>query len=228
MKSFVITVGGRSSPLSLAQIKEVENALQSHHPEIIFEQKVLQTTGDLDQKTSLRGMEKSNFFTKEIDDLLLNQQIRIAIHSAKDLPEPLPEGLTCIALTRGLDPSDALVLKTGYQLETLPVAAKIATSSERREAMVKALRKDLTFIDLRGTIQERLAQLIHEEIYGVVIAEAALIRLKLTHLNRVILPGLTTPYQGRLAILARDDDEEMREIFSCLDASHENHLISRA
>lgn len=124
--------------------------------------------------------------------MLLSKTIRLAIHSAKDLPDPLPEGLALALVTKGVDPRDSLVFREGDSLSTLPSGAVIATSSSRREEVVRQLRGDLVFIDLRGDIEERLAKLT-DGADGVVVAEAALIRLKLTHLNRLILPGKRRP-----------------------------------
>jgi hydroxymethylbilane synthase len=208
-----IVVGARESPLSQAQFHEISDLL----PQTVFKPLYFKTTGDVDLKTSLRTLEKTDFFTKEIDEALLEGKCRIAIHSAKDLPDPLPEGLKLIALTRGVDASDSLVFKEGYTLESLPQGALIATSSKRREQAVSALRNDLTFCDIRGTIQQRLQQMKTSAIKGVVIAEAALIRLQLTHLPRITLPGPSTPLQGQLAVIARSDDVEMQKLFSPLD-----------
>ncbi len=216
-KERVILVSARSSSLSQIQIKEVLSALHVFHPNIIFEPILVQTTGDRDISTSLRHMGKSDFFTKEIDTLVLKGACDIGIHSAKDLPNPLPEGLQVIALTKGLDPSDVLVLRHGESLDSLPTDAVIATSSERREAAVRGMRKDLRFIDLRGTIEQRLTKLDTNEADGVVVAEAALIRLGLTHLNRIRIPGETAENQGRLAIVSRKGDTSMAELFKCLD-----------
>lgn len=213
-----LIVGARQSPLSKQQVQEVLKELQLYHPDICFHPKFLESTGDKDQKTSLRELEKTNFFTKEIDDLLLANQCRIAIHSAKDLPDPLPHGLCIIAITKGLDPSDSLVFREGEDLYSLPSGSIIATSSLRREGAVKSLRSDLQFQDIRGTIDQRLQKLAEKKVDGVVIAEAALIRLNLQHLNRLKLSIETTPLQGKLAILARDDDKEMKCLFSCLDS----------
>ncbi len=213
-----ISVAARRSPLSQAQAKEVLAELQQHHSLLTFELKLIDTKGDIDQKTSLRSLEKTDFFTKEIDGLLLKKKCRIGIHSAKDLPEIIPKGISVIALTKGADPSDVLVFRTGETLHNLPTGAIIATSSERREAIVKALRPDLTFVDIRGNINQRLSKLDSGEVDGVVMAEAALIRLNLTHLNRLFLPGGSTPYQGCLAITACSDDMEMAQLFSCLDS----------
>lgn len=209
-----IIAGARSSPLSRAQFEEAATEIHSLHPQITLEPIWVETIGDLDQKTSLRNLDKIDFFTRELDQMLLRGEVRIAIHSAKDLPEPLCKGLSLVALTRGVDPRDSLVFREGETLETLPKGAIIATSSIRREETVKRLRGDLQFIDLRGNINERLKKLQNREADGIVVAEAALIRLKLTHLNRIFLPGDTAPRQGQLAILARSGDEEMKHLFS--------------
>lgn len=211
-----IQVAARDSPLSRAQVNEVLLEVKRVQCQIEFIPTFVLTTGDLDQMTSLRELGKTDFFTKEVDNLILTGKCHIAIHSAKDLPEPLPTGLMLIALTKGIDSSDSLVLRNKETLETLPSGAIIATSSERREESVKQLRPDFTFKDLRGTIHQRLAKLDTKEVDGVVIAEAALIRLGLTNLNRITLPGPTAPFQGQLAIIAKEEDEEMRNLFKPL------------
>ncbi len=175
----------------------------------------IETRGDIDQKTSLRTLGKTDFFTREIDQLLLDGLVRLAVHSAKDLPSPIPEGLCVAALTPSIDSRDALVLREGESIVTLPPNARIATSSERREEAARRLRSDFCFTDLRGTIGKRLRKLEKGEVEGVIIAEAALIRLGLTHLNRVYLPGETAEGQGRLAIVCRSSDVEMVNLFRC-------------
>jgi hydroxymethylbilane synthase len=213
-----IRVAGRQSPLSQVQVHEVLTAIQQYHPEVTFDPYLMESHGDKDLKTSLRTLEKTDFFTREVDHALLRGDARIAIHSAKDLPEPLPKGLSLIALTRGINPADALVIGEGCTLNDLPIGALIATSSIRREEIVKLVRPDFKFCDLRGTIAMRLEKLFKGEVDGVVVAEAALIRLQLTHLNRIILPGEPPAYQGQLAIMAREDDLEMAELFQPLDS----------
>ena len=182
-------MGARSSPLSRAQVKEIEEELSCR-----FEMRWVKTWGDLDLKTSLRKMEKTNFFTKELDEMVLSKQIDGAIHSAKDLPDPLPKGLRIAYLSKGVDERDSLVIKK----EPIEV---VGTSSQRREEAVKELFSGVKFVDLRGTIEQRL----QEDVDALVVAEAALIRLKLTHLKRVFLPGSTVPLQGKIAIVCRED-----------------------
>ena len=213
----IIEVGARASPLSLVQVDEVLNELQQIHPDIEFHLSTLQTTGDQRQDISLRGLEKSDFFTRELDEMLLSHKCRITIHSAKDLPDPLPDGLTIAAITHGIAEWDSLVIRPNNSIESLPSGAIIATSSERREEAVRLLRPDLKFCDLRGTVDQRLKRLDNNSVDGVVVAEAALIRLGLTHMNRIRLPGKTTPFQGKLAVLARADDQEIISLISTID-----------
>lgn len=206
-------VGARDSKLSQVQVEEVLTELKQFHPHVKFSPFWVKTTGDKDLKTSLRSLDKTDFFTKELDQMLLEGKIRIAIHSAKDLPEPLPVGLSVVAITKGVDPSDSLVF------HELPQGAKIGCSSERREKVLLHLRPDFRCVDIRGNIEQRLSLLDQGIVDGVVLAEAALIRLGLTHRRRIQLPGQAAPLQGKLAVVARTDDSEMMELFSCLSCT---------
>jgi len=212
MSLLAVKIGARGSPLSRAQVQEVYEELRRHHA-VQFEPIWVETVGDRDLTTSLRTLDKTDFFTREIDTLLLQGGCRIAIHSAKDLPDPLPKGLRCVALTRGVDPSDALVF-----LRPLPSHARIGTSSARREAMIHEMFPTFHCVDIRGPIHQRLMLLEENAIDGLVVAEAALIRLGIK-MQRIALPGQTAPLQGRLAVVARADDREMQELFSCLSCT---------
>ncbi len=211
-----IQVGARSSPLSLAQVKEVEIELKEFASHVKLHLRLFETTGDKDLKTSLRNLEKTNFFTKEIDEALLLGEIDIAIHSAKDLPDPLPKGLSIYAITKGVDSRDSLVMDPSYTLETLPQGAKIGTSSLRREEYLLSLRSDFQMVDIRGAIHERLSLLEKGEVDGVVIAEAALIRLGLSQIHREILECPTAPFQGCLAVVGRAGNP-LEYLFECMD-----------
>lgn len=218
-KTFTLPVGARSSNLSRAQIKEVLEALQKYYPHVCFDVHYMSTVGDRDQKTSLRTLDRTDFFTKDIDAWVLQGRGRLGIHSAKDLPLPLTKGLQLFCLTKGIDPSDSLVLRPHETLSSLPPGAWIATSSVRREEAVRQLRTDLCFCDIRGTIEQRLTQLETTDIHGVVVAEAALIRLGLQHLNRIPIPGKTIEGQGQLAVIGREEDQDIKALFACLDVS---------
>lgn len=211
--SLKITVGGRGSPLSKAQVKEVLAEIQQFHPYIDFEPYWIATTGDKDLKASLRSLEKTDFFTREIDDLQLQGHFRLSIHSAKDLPDPLRPGLMMVALTRGVDPSDSLL----YNVDPLPYGALIGTSSLRREENLRQWRPDLRCVDVRGNINQRIALVDEGKLDGLIVAEAALIRLGLTHRRRHKMEGAIAVTQGQLAVIAREDDMEMRQLFACID-----------
>lgn len=213
LQSHKITVGARSSPLSLKQTEEVLTALKIYTPEVEFALNLVETTGDRDQVRSLRDLEKSDFFTKELDDMVLKGECRIAIHSAKDLPDPLPKGLCLACLTKGVDPADSLVVKAF----PFPQDGIFATSSIRREETIKRYFPLARCVDIRGKIEQRLEKLQTENLDGVVIAEAALIRLGLTHLPRMRLPGSVHPMQGRLAVIARENDIEIQTLFAPLN-----------
>ncbi len=213
MTNFSIKVGARGSRLSKAQVDEVYQELISHHPHVKFEPTWITTnTGDQDKTTSLRHLEKTNFFTDDIDRRQLAGEFRISIHSAKDLPDPIDPGLEIIAITQGVDSSDSLVVREF----PIPFGARIGTSSLRRETFLKTWRPDLICVDVRGTIDERLQLLDNGTIDGIVMAEAALIRLQLTYRPRLHLDTATCALQGRLAIIARKDDVEMKNLFKVL------------
>ena len=201
-----VRVAARASPLSKAQVAEVFSELNLSYTPYWVE-----TSGDLDKTSSLKTLEKTDFFTKEVDELVLKGICDISVHSAKDLPDPLPEGLKVIALTKGIDPSDSLVMRPN---ESFRSGMTIGLSSQRREETLKRMDPTLKFKDIRGTIEERLRLLDTKEVDGVVVAECAIIRLKLNHLNRLKLEGQTAPLQGRLAILAKSEIPE----FNVLDA----------
>ncbi len=222
----ILSVAARGSLLAKAQVEEVLLELQIVHPDVRFQMTYVNTTGDLDLTTSLRSLEKTDFFTKEIEEVQLQGQCQLSIHSAKDLPASLQRGLVVVALTRGVDPADALVLAKGKTLADLQEGARIGTSSLRREEALKEWRADLVCSDIRGTIESRLEQLDRGDFDGVVMAEAALIRLKLER-PRWILPGKAAPLQGQIAVVALENDEECKQLFQCIDVRvHENVSLS--
>lgn len=213
-----IIVGARASELSKIQVKEVFALLYEYFPEIDYLERWVETIGDRDQITSLKSQEKTDFFTYELDQMVLSGELDIAVHSAKDLPDPLPKGLEIIALTKGVDPRDALVFASGYSLENLPKSARIGTSSVRREEYLKELSPFFEIVDIRGSVPDRLKLLQEGALDALVVAEAALIRLGLTQLPRILLDGPVAPLQGRLAVIARKERVDLKELFSPIDA----------
>ncbi len=152
----VITIGTRCSRLALSQIGEIIQTMTKRYPEIKVEVVSFKTSGDRDKATPLADVERTDFFTDEIDRALLEGRIDCAIHSAKDLPAPLTNGLAVAALTASIDPDEILVSRAGLLLDGLPRGATIGTSSLRRKTQLKMFRPDLNSVDIRGNIEERL------------------------------------------------------------------------
>jgi hydroxymethylbilane synthase len=193
----VLKIIARDSLLSKAQVREVKEEFGIHCEEIY-----IKTQGDLDLTTSLTLMESTDFFTREIDDAILEGRADIAVHSAKDLPAILREGLELMALTQGVDSRDALVLKKGYSVETLPLGAAIGTSSLRRQNHIKSLREDLTYLDIRGAVDRRLSLLESDpHLFGLIVAKAALIRLNIP--GGITLDWPVAENQGKLALVCK-------------------------
>ncbi len=212
-----IRIGSRKSPLALAQVDEILSSLSAHGIQFSYELFTQDTLGDLDKKISLIDKNVTdNFFTDTLDQGLLNDHIDIAVHSAKDLPKEIPEGLEIFALTSSLDETDAFVGKK--RLADLPSGAKVGTSSLIRKRGILKINPQVQVVDIRGTIAERLKLLETGACDGIVVATCALKRLKIEHEIREILPWETTPLQGQLAIVGRTIDRDFKKMFSTIDA----------
>ena len=204
----------RDSKLSKAQVEEFKDAWYKSFPGEEIQADFIKTYGDLDHSISLRDNFFEDLFTRELDQALIEKKADIAIHSAKDLPNNLHPDLEVVFYSRSKESRDSLVFKEGFDLNNIPKGGVILASSLRRENAVKDLRNDVAIKDVRGTIEERLELLSKDNIYGVVIAEIALIRLKLEHLPRLILDIPTHPRQGQLAIVGLKDNIALRNRFS--------------
>lgn len=208
-------VGTRASPLALKQVEEILGALKKFYPGGRMEIVSIDTYGDKDRSTPISEIEGSDFFTREIDEALIKDKIDFAIHSAKDLPDKLRSGLTVAAITKCIEQSDALISKSGLKLAELPKGAKIATSSKSRKDGLKKFRSDFCIIDIRGNIDERLEKLDNSELDGIVLASCGLMRLGLEERITQKIPYDIIephPFQGRLAVVAREDDSEIIDI----------------
>ena len=188
--------------------------------DIRYEVKTYNTSGDIDKTTPISEMEGTDFFTKEIDKMLLNGKIDLAVHSAKDLPDVIDKELVICAMTKSVDPHDVLVSKRDLKLDKLPYGAKIGTSSLRRKEQLKKFRGDLRIVDIRGNIEERLRLLDETDLDAIVIAAAGLLRLELEYriTERIPFEILTPhPLQGRLAVVTRKSDETIIRLYrKCL------------
>lgn len=214
-------VGTRGSPLALAQTEEVLARLREAHPDLLAEPVVLKTHGDEDYRRDLgTPIDGKRAFTRRIEDALLGGQIDIAVHSLKDLPAYLVDGLVLAAIPRRADPRDVLVANDGLSSERLRPGVRVGTSSLRRQAQLLARWPGLHVVDLHGNVGTRLRKLEAKEFDAVVLAAAGLERLKVRDRSPEFLPPevLTpAPGQGALAVEAREDAREVRELLASID-----------
>ena len=194
-----LRVASRASTLALLQVREFFRAFPGLQYEIISQP----AWGDRRKDISLLDNPPADLFTREQDELVLQGKADIAIHSAKDMPFPLPEGLELLALTEAFDATDSLVSTGNKTLNELPAGARVATSSPTRKAELLALRPDLEVAGIRGTIEERIAQIDAGEYDALIVASCALQRLGLTHRIAEVLPFRTHPLQGCLAVVGK-------------------------
>lgn len=213
----------RRSPLALKQVEEVSSLLSEFYSDIIIDVEAIDAYGDNDKSTPISDIEGTDFFTREIDRVVIDGLADFAIHSAKDLPDNMHEELIISAITDSIDIYDVLVSKNGAGLKELRHGATIGTSSKRRKEQLKAFRNDFNIVDIRGNIEERL-QLLDEnkqvELDAIVIAAAGLIRLGLENriAERIPLDILKPhPLQGSLAIVTKKENKKIIELFNRLD-----------
>ena len=219
MKKHVV-IGSRGSILALAQANLVKSSLEANYPDLTFEIKEIVTSGDKDLKSNWENSNASlkSFFTKEIEQELLDGQIDIAVHSMKDMPAVSPKGLICGAIPDREDARDVLISKNGF-LVTLPQGAKIGTSSLRRVMNLKAIRPDFEIKHLRGNIHTRLKKLETEDYDAIILAAAGLKRTRMADKITEYLSGEAfppAPAQGVLYIQCRENDEEIKGILKSI------------
>lgn len=195
-----IRVIARGSRLSRLQVEEVFK----NFPELAYEIKYLESYGDKNQQISLlNGEAPADIFTRELDDAIRQGDADIAIHSAKDLPYPLPEDIEVIALFPAFDTTDSLVSRGHKKLAELPAGSIIGTSSPLRKKGLNELRPDLTIKGIRGCIEERVQQVKDGKYDAAIVATCALKRLGMEDEIAEVLPFPTHPLQGFLAITAK-------------------------
>jgi hydroxymethylbilane synthase len=220
-----LTIGSRGSKLALWQSEWVKARLQALDPEASVRIEVFKTSGDVMRDVPLASIGGQGAFTKELELALLDRRVHIAVHSLKDLPTVVPEGLAITATPEREDPRDALVLRAGADasnasLRSLSQGAVVGTSSLRRIAQLKHLRPDVEIKDLRGNVDTRLRKLDAGEFDAVILASAGLRRLGFA--ARISAPieteeMLPAVSQGALGIETRADDSETNALVSRLD-----------
>lgn len=221
-----IIIGSRGSQLALRQTHLVAERLKENHPGLDVEIKVIHTQGDKILDVALSKIGDKGLFTKELETALLNKEIDLAVHSLKDVPTVIPDGLSLGAILDREPPADALISAKGYKLADLPAGAVIGTSSLRRRAQLMAYRPDLKIVDLRGNLETRIRKMRELDMDGIILAWAGLARMGLEDLITEILDAeimVSAAGQGALAVEIRSDDTRTRELLAVLDSP-----ISRA
>ncbi|MHC5036420.1 MAG: hydroxymethylbilane synthase [Planctomycetota bacterium] len=213
-------IGTRGSALALWQANAVLRALGEHFPDFAADLVEVKTTGDRVTDRALFALGGMGVFTKELEEKLLDGSIDMAVHSLKDLPTAQPPGLKIGAVLPRGAPWDALVTRDGCPLLAMASKAKIGTSSLRRRAQIRALRPDLTLVDVRGNLDTRLKKLAEGRMDGLVAARAGLDRLGVDPTRFIVedlKESVPAPAQGTVAVEVRADREDLHPV---LDAIH--------
>lgn len=215
-----IKIGTRQSALALWQAEYIAKCLRDKYPGLRVELVKMTTQGDKILDAPLSKIGGKGLFTKALETAMLEGQTDIAVHSLKDMPALVPEGLTIACITKRYDPGDAFVSNRYDRFHRLPAGAIVGTSSLRRRAQLLAMRGDLVIRDLRGNVNSRLAKLDAGEYDAVVLACAGLKRLGFGDRIREVISRkdlLPAAGQGALAIEARAGDKEILELIAFLD-----------
>ncbi len=217
----LLHLGTRGSPLALAQAHETRRLLTEAHPELAGAIKIvtIQTTGDLIQDRALSAIGGKGLFTKEIEDRLLDGSIDLAVHSMKDVPTVLPEGLEISAVLQREDPRDAFFSNSAPSLATLPAGARVGSASLRRQAQIKALRPDLEVVTFRGSVQTRLRKLAEGQVAATLLALAGLNRLGQRDLVTAVLETddmLPAPAQGAIGLEMHKNNDRVRGLVAAI------------
>ena len=218
-----IRIGSRKSQLALVQTYWVRDELKKQFPDLAFEVKTMDTQGDKVLDVSLSKIGDKGLFTQELEDGILQGDLDFAVHSLKDLPTRLPNGLMLGCITEREDPADALVVHEKHkdkQLDTLPADAVIGTSSLRRLAQLRHHYPHFTFKDIRGNLNTRLRKLDEGQYDAIILAVAGLERLGMGDRVHQILPSEVSLHavgQGALGIECRADDTEILSIIKALE-----------
>jgi len=207
-----IFIGTRGSELALWQANWIKSLFQEIHPDVNIELRIIKTKGDKILDVPLAKVGGKGLFVKEIETALLEKTIDIAVHSMKDMPAEIPDGLCLGAITQRENPQDVLISRNGYVLSDLPKQSTIGTSSLRRSSQLLHHRPDLNIVSLRGNLNTRLKKLKTENLDAIVLAAAGVLRLGLQdQISEYIDIGTMLPAvgQGALGVEIRSDDTDI-------------------
>lgn len=215
-----VAIGTRDSELALWQTRWVKERLEKSLPGVRFAIKSLKTTGDRILHLPLAKIGDKGLFTKELDNALLRGEIDLAVHSLKDLPTLIPEGLAVGAVTERWDARDALISRNGEMLGNLPTGARIATGSLRRRAQLLNFRPDVQVVDLRGNLNTRFRKFEQGDWEAMILAVAGIERLGWQQRISEKIPleiMLPAVGQGSFAVVCRGNDAHIREIVATVN-----------
>jgi hydroxymethylbilane synthase len=211
-----LTIGSRGSKLALWQSNHIKDRLEALTG-LPVEIKVIRTTGDKILDVPLAKVGGKGLFTKEIEVELADGRVDLAVHSMKDVPTELPEGLVIAAMPPRVDPRDAIVSGERYDLESLPQAARVGTSSLRRCSQLRALRPDVVIVDVRGNLDTRMRKAETGELDAVILAAAGITRMgwadRITHYIEAD-QMVSAVGQGAIGIEVRADDAFMADVMT--------------
>ena len=212
-------LGTRGSALARRQAELIRESLAARYVNVGWEIMTIASSGDRQSDTPLAAMAGEGIFVKELEQALLRGDIDLAVHSLKDLPlTGTPSALMTAAIPERVEPHDALVSRDGSKLADLPRGARVASSSLRRQSQLLHVRPDLAIVPIRGNVDTRLKKLESEELDGVVLAAAGLIRLGLQdRISELLQQLVPEPGQGALAVQVRCEDRGLRELVESLD-----------
>jgi hydroxymethylbilane synthase len=206
-----VLLGTRGSRLALAQAEACARKLRAAGPGV--EIRVIRTTSDHHPETPLSVIDRRDVFTRQLDEALLGGEIDLAVHSLKDVPTELPEGIVLAAITERRDPSDVLVSQERYDVDALPQGAVVATSSLRRRAQLLHRRPDLRIVEIRGNVDTRIRKMREGRADALVLARAGLDRLGLDAPHTIISPEVMLPAVGQGALtVATLEDHPLRAL----------------
>lgn len=207
-----LKIGTRGSKLALTQTNFVADKLKKAMPDADVEISVIKTSGDIMQDVSLLTIGGQGVFVKELEEALLSKKIDLAVHSMKDVPGDIPEGLMFAAILPREDVRDVLVSRDNIKMEFMPKGAKIGTGSQRRGAQIKSMMPDIDIVPLRGNLDTRLKKIETENLTGVILAAAGMKRMGLAEKITQFLPVetmLPAVGQGALGLQIRKADVEL-------------------
>ena len=225
----IIRIGTRASRLALIQAETVRDMLEKAAPGLTVEIHHIKTEGDIDRNSPLTSFGGRGAFVRSIETALLDGRIDAAVHSLKDLPSGLPDGLVLGAVPVREDIRDIVSTASGCCFDDLPEGSVVATGSDRRRLQIAKLRPDLTFTGIRGNVETRLSKLEHGVIDAVILAAAGMHRLDLKgRIDGYFEPEdvVPAPCQGAIGVECRSGDIDTQALLSCIDNGKVNTCVT--